>query len=316
MGNNQNREQSNKNRNEGADWTRYQEKVGFSQQKTLHQTGEIAPTLKEGTKSAQSKLVESQISHFRIPYNINSVKLGPDGKTLLVSLTNSEKDLKVTIRTGVKVDYKEILNIIVFDEGSEKTYTFFNTSEKLETNASPHLEKSTSSQDTHTITDYQFEGIDRFDHEDSYGFCPDATGILVPLYVSLKSSISDITLVYLYAFKKHIPQVNTGQETRSVQLIGKYMNYQGRSVALMDVYGISNSVVSRKRSEGGGGSNGEEELCILCMERTVDTIIEPCNHMIICGKCADELRTNASVCPYCKIKMKRYVILSSGIEKP
>ncbi len=40
--------------------------------------------------------------------------------------------------------------------------------------------------------------------------------------------------------------------------------------------------------------------CIICCDRTIDTALYPCWHIILCGECADKVRK----CPQCRRKIK------------
>lgn len=44
-------------------------------------------------------------------------------------------------------------------------------------------------------------------------------------------------------------------------------------------------------------------MCFLCLERPIDTFIDPCGH-VICKPCSE--RSNLLVCPYCRASVRQY----------
>jgi hypothetical protein len=43
----------------------------------------------------------------------------------------------------------------------------------------------------------------------------------------------------------------------------------------------------------------DDDLCKLCFESPIDTVILDCGHALLCARCADELRIGAG-CPVCR----------------
>ena len=40
--------------------------------------------------------------------------------------------------------------------------------------------------------------------------------------------------------------------------------------------------------------------CAICMDRTRDSLLCPCHHMITCGECAKSLQNRNDFCPVCR----------------
>lgn len=50
---------------------------------------------------------------------------------------------------------------------------------------------------------------------------------------------------------------------------------------------------------GNASDNDDDDLCKLCFESPIDTVILDCGHALLCARCADELRIDAG-CPVCR----------------
>ena len=78
------------------------------------------------------------------------------------------------------------------------------------------------------------------------------------------------------------------------------------------MFGLKEALPQKPDAQEGDKDNlliEEEELCIICMEKKIDTLIRPCNHMNLCHKCAGDLRSQSMVCPICKERMDSFVKL-------
>lgn len=60
-------------------------------------------------------------------------------------------------------------------------------------------------------------------------------------------------------------------------------------------------------------SSDEHEICIVCLERPVDTCVTPCMHKVLCVRCLTRL-SNCR-CPLCR-KLLGQVYLPSNIPEP
>ena len=48
-----------------------------------------------------------------------------------------------------------------------------------------------------------------------------------------------------------------------------------------------------------------KDTCVICYVQSRSIVLEPCNHLILCEKCARNVQT----CPYCRIPIERMVSL-------
>ena len=118
---------------------------------------------------------------------------------------------------------------------------------------------------------------------------------IVPLCIHLKAPSSAASEELFY----YLGLTDKG----SHRVLGKYLKLKEQMVQIKDVYGIEKSVLSSPEET-------DQTLCILCMESVVDTIIQPCNHMLMCQRCAELLKKQSTVCPMCKQPLAGLVIVS------
>lgn len=65
-----------------------------------------------------------------------------------------------------------------------------------------------------------------------------------------------------------------------------------KTVALYEVYGMNEGDVKEKE-------------CVICMSEAKDTMLLPCRHYIVCGRCSSELISRTKKCPVCRISKRR-----------
>lgn len=71
---------------------------------------------------------------------------------------------------------------------------------------------------------------------------------------------------------------------------------------LVDVYGIGKSILKPQANN--------DEACLICFnEGTIDTIIQPCNHMCLCHTCAEVMKQKTEKCPICRQPMETFLTL-------
>lgn len=71
---------------------------------------------------------------------------------------------------------------------------------------------------------------------------------------------------------------------------------------LVDVYGIGKSILKP--------TTDNDEACLICFtEGTIDTIIQPCNHMCLCHDCAAIMKNKTEKCPICRQPMETFLTL-------
>ena len=75
------------------------------------------------------------------------------------------------------------------------------------------------------------------------------------------------------------------------------------------VYGLKESVEQAQRVATGEQESDANELCILCFDKRIDTMIKPCNHMILCQGCTKDLGEKSMVCPKCRTRIESLVSL-------
>ena len=51
-------------------------------------------------------------------------------------------------------------------------------------------------------------------------------------------------------------------------------------------------------------SSSDDKLCIVCMEKNINSLILPCKHMHLCHECIEKVET----CPYCKSSIDQTII--------
>lgn len=62
--------------------------------------------------------------------------------------------------------------------------------------------------------------------------------------------------------------------------------------------------MSEDPSQAAGGLNpGEDDICKICMDATIDCVLLECGHMVTCTKCGKRL----SECPICRQYVVRAV---------
>lgn len=49
-----------------------------------------------------------------------------------------------------------------------------------------------------------------------------------------------------------------------------------------------------------GGSEHEDDLCVICMERTRNALVMPCRHTVCCVECMTDVHETLGFCPYCR----------------
>lgn len=63
------------------------------------------------------------------------------------------------------------------------------------------------------------------------------------------------------------------------------------------------------QQEESAGEEEEEEgpgmQCVVCWAAPREVIFEPCNHVAVCGECAQKLREERKPCPCCRRGVKR-----------
>lgn len=45
------------------------------------------------------------------------------------------------------------------------------------------------------------------------------------------------------------------------------------------------------------------EICVICLDKKVNTLIADCGHRILCDVCVREYIRRTSVCPYCRVEI-------------
>ncbi len=53
-------------------------------------------------------------------------------------------------------------------------------------------------------------------------------------------------------------------------------------------------------------NNIDRRLCIICMDRERNTVMNPCGHMLCCEQCSNEIFHSNPKCPICKKKLSNY----------
>ena len=80
-------------------------------------------------------------------------------------------------------------------------------------------------------------------------------------------------------------------------------NHRGKSL-LRRRTGHSSIVLVRSDSQTDPTAKSNSTLvCIICMDRSRDALIRPCNHMVVCYACATLLLQRRETCPICRKKI-------------
>lgn len=67
----------------------------------------------------------------------------------------------------------------------------------------------------------------------------------------------------------------------------------------VETQNVENNVNDNGGAQNGAqnGDNGDDDdndfLCMICFERVPDTIVKPCNHVVVCSICSDGLKNTA-----------------------
>lgn len=61
----------------------------------------------------------------------------------------------------------------------------------------------------------------------------------------------------------------------------------------------------REKSAGKAEEEGPGMQCVVCWAAPREVIFEPCNHVAVCGECAQKLREERKPCPCCRQSVKR-----------
>ncbi|GFR47662.1 hypothetical protein Agub_g9406, partial [Astrephomene gubernaculifera] len=55
--------------------------------------------------------------------------------------------------------------------------------------------------------------------------------------------------------------------------------------------------------EDGDCEDGDEGLCVVCMDRPRSVLLLPCGHLVLCGGCVRAVRERGGLCPMCREKI-------------
>ena len=56
-------------------------------------------------------------------------------------------------------------------------------------------------------------------------------------------------------------------------------------------------------------------LCSVCMKKSIDTVIIPCNHACMCRSCANRVKNTTGKCPICRRQIERIgTIFLNGVS--
>ncbi|CAD8123305.1 unnamed protein product [Paramecium sonneborni] len=141
------------------------------------------------------------------------------------------------------------------------------------------------------LLDQKLVKIEQLKHyqmtQDEYSF---------PLIVKISKINMDHSFTYYCALEKS-----------STQYIGQCiiskLRVNGQEFLTKDVYGMNESVLGKK-------NDSEKEPCRICLTNIIDTMIQPCQHVILCQECCQNLRMTGQRCPICRQEIKEFIIIA------
>ena len=60
------------------------------------------------------------------------------------------------------------------------------------------------------------------------------------------------------------------------------------------------------------GDEGEEDLCVVCMENQPAVAFKPCMHTVCCQQCAAMIASKANECPMCRVQIEAMYLPGSS----
>lgn len=136
--------------------------------------------------------------------------------------------------------------------------------------------------------------------------------LLVAAWLILISSIlSLIILPTLYClFRDHIVQYFKDNKPREISLLSFAKSLQMNVNQVNDNYFKVGDV-----DEEAPFVQKQAELCLVCSDKPIDVLIDPCGHGCLCEECAKEYLKRSSVCPMCKQRMEKIYLIFQDPEK-
>ncbi|CAK65595.1 unnamed protein product (macronuclear) [Paramecium tetraurelia] len=99
--------------------------------------------------------------------------------------------------------------------------------------------------------------------------------------------------------------VERSQNQLVAQCMGSKLRINGKEFLTKDVYGMNDSVLGKK-------DDNEKEPCRICLTNIIDTMIQPCQHVILCQECCQNLRMTGQRCPICRSEIKEFIIIAKA----
>ena len=53
--------------------------------------------------------------------------------------------------------------------------------------------------------------------------------------------------------------------------------------------------------------------CCVCMDNKCNIVVLPCNHLALCGKCAQDIYNVTNICPICQTPIEHYSYLKLSV---
>ena len=53
--------------------------------------------------------------------------------------------------------------------------------------------------------------------------------------------------------------------------------------------------------------------CCVCMDNKCNILLLPCNHLVLCGDCAQQIYNSTNLCPVCQTEICNYSYLKLDI---
>ena len=70
------------------------------------------------------------------------------------------------------------------------------------------------------------------------------------------------------------------------------MRINGKDYEMKTVYGMS------------GKEEGNDNVCLVCLDNPKNIVLKPCSHMCICHVCAEPMLRTGQKCPICRSDIK------------